>query len=41
MREAMWSFVQAGISKLGTPESYLSRGREHLERFLAAAEACA
>ncbi|HYT94117.1 MAG TPA: ethanolamine utilization protein EutH [Gemmataceae bacterium] len=37
MREAMWSFVQAGISNVEPPEYYLKRGREHLERFLTMA----
>lgn len=34
MREAMWSFAQAGVSKLGSPEEYRKRGLEHLDRFL-------
>ncbi|MCI0458027.1 MAG: ethanolamine utilization protein EutH [Gemmataceae bacterium] len=34
MREAMWGFLQAGISKLKSPEYYLDYGRTHLERFL-------
>jgi thiamine kinase-like enzyme len=38
LREATWGFLQAGISKLHSPEHYLEYGRLHLERFLAAAE---
>jgi thiamine kinase-like enzyme len=34
MREAMWGFVQAGISKLYSPEYYLAYGSRHLQRFL-------
>jgi thiamine kinase-like enzyme len=39
MREAMWGFLQAGISTLHSPEYYLAYGRKHLERFLGAAAA--
>ena len=38
MREGMWGFVQADISKLHSPEYYLAYGRKHLERFQAAAQ---
>src|SRR5262249_11551736 len=34
MREAMWGFLQAGISTLDV--DYLGYGRKHLERFLSA-----
>ena len=36
MREAMWGFVQAGISKLHTPDYYIDYGCKHLDRFLNA-----
>jgi thiamine kinase-like enzyme len=39
MREAMWGFLQAGISTLHSPDYYLAYGRKHLERFLGAAAA--
>jgi hypothetical protein len=35
MREAMWGFVQAGVSGLHSPEYYLAYGQKHLDRFLA------
>jgi len=38
LREATWSFLQAGLSKLGTPEEYLARGKDHLKRFLDTAQ---
>jgi thiamine kinase-like enzyme len=34
MREAAWGFLQAGISKLHSPDYYLTYGRKHLDRFL-------
>jgi thiamine kinase-like enzyme len=37
MREATWGYLQAGISTLKPPAEYLKYGREHLDRFLAAA----
>jgi thiamine kinase-like enzyme len=37
LREAMWGFVQAGISKLHTPPYYLDYAARHLERCLASA----
>ena len=39
MREAMWSYLQAGISMLYSPSYYLDYGRKHLDRFLLAASA--
>ncbi len=39
MREAMWGYLQAGISKLYSPSYYLDYGRTHLDRFLGAASA--
>ncbi len=38
MREAMWGFVQAGISTLHSPEYYVDYGCKHLDRFLNASE---
>jgi hypothetical protein len=35
LREAMWGYLQAGISTLHSPAHYLDDGRRHLERFLA------
>jgi thiamine kinase-like enzyme len=35
MREAMWGFLQAEVSKLHTPDYYRDYGRKHLDRFLA------
>jgi hypothetical protein len=34
LREAMWGFVQAGISTLDF--DFVAYGRDHLDRFLAA-----
>jgi ethanolamine transporter len=39
LREALWGFLQAGISRLRTPDEYLDYGRKHLQRFLDAAGA--
>jgi hypothetical protein len=36
LREAMWGFVQAGISALYSPVYYLAYGQKHLDRFLGA-----
>jgi ethanolamine transporter len=38
LREAMWGFLQAGVSRLHSPGHYLAYGVKHLDRFLAAAE---
>lgn len=35
MREAMWGFVQAGISTLHSPDYYIDYGCKHLDRFVA------
>ncbi len=36
LRESLWGYLQAGISRLFTPEYYLEYGRKHLDRFFAA-----
>ena len=36
MRESLWGYLQAGISRLYTPDYYLDYGKKHLDRFLAA-----
>jgi thiamine kinase-like enzyme len=36
MRESLWGYLQAGISRLFTPQYYLEYGRRHLDRFQAA-----
>ena len=36
MREAMWGYLQSAVSRLHEPEYYLTYGRNHLNRFVAA-----
>ena len=36
MREALWGFVQAGVSRLHSAEYYIEYGCKHLDRFLTA-----
>jgi thiamine kinase-like enzyme len=36
MRESLWGYLQAGISRLYTPDYYLEYGKRHLDRFLVA-----
>jgi thiamine kinase-like enzyme len=36
LREATWGYLQSAISGLNSPQHYLDRGREFLDRFLAA-----
>ena len=35
LRESTWSYLQARISTVETPESYLARGASHLQQFLS------
>jgi len=36
LREAMWGYLQSAVSRLHEPEYYLTYGRNHLNRFVAA-----
>lgn len=38
LREAAWGFLQAGISKLHSPQYYLDYAAKHLNRFLSASQ---
>jgi thiamine kinase-like enzyme len=33
LREAAWSYLQSAVSKQESPQAYLKRGNEHMERF--------
>jgi thiamine kinase-like enzyme len=39
LREATWSYLQSALSKLKSPQYYMERGNEHLERFRKEAKA--